>query len=74
MAFQEGLYICMHLPTTCRADTVLKLFHGAVMECGWPLRVRSDKGGENVEVARAMITVRGTGRKSHITGSSVHNQ
>ena len=44
------------------------------MECGWPSKVRSDKGGENVEVASAMISVRGTGRKSHITGSSVHNQ
>ena len=44
------------------------------MECGWSLRVRSDKGGENIEVARAMLSVRGTGRKSHITGSSVHNK
>ena len=57
-----------------RADTVFRLFYGAVIECGWPSRVRSDKGGENLEVARAMISVRGTGRKSHITGSSVHNQ
>jgi len=37
-------------------------------------KVRSDGGGENVDVARAMITVRGAGRRSHITGSSVHNQ
>lgn len=29
---------------------------------------------ENVEVARAMINRRGTGRGSHITGNSVHNQ
>ena len=50
------------------------LFYGAVLECGWPSRVRSDKGGENLEVARATISVRGTGRKSHITGSSVYNQ
>ena len=35
-----------------------------------PHRVRSDKGGENVDVARAMLAA----RKSHITGSSVHNQ
>lgn len=66
--------VYLHASSNNRADTVLKLFHGAVMECGWPSRVRSDKGGENVEVARAMISVRGTGRKSHITGSSVHNQ
>lgn len=54
-----------------RAETV---FRGAVLECGWPSRVRSDKGGENVEVARAMLSVRGTGRKSHIIGSNIHNQ
>ena len=35
--------------------------------------MRSDKGGENIDVAQAMLVVRGTGRQSHITGSSVHN-
>lgn len=57
-----------------RAKTVLDLFLEATKENGWPSRVRSDKGGENVDVARAMLTVQGTGRSSHITGSSVHNQ
>ena len=57
-----------------RAETVLHLFNEAVAECGWPSRVRSDKGGENIDVARAMVSVRGTSRRSHITGSSVHNQ
>ena len=33
--------------------------------------MRSDKGVENV---RAMILARGTGRKSFITGSSIHNE
>ena len=33
-----------------RADTVMKLFTKAVQSNGWPARVRSDMGGENVEV------------------------
>ena len=66
--------VYLHASSNNRADTVYSLFHVAVAECGWPSRVRSDKGGENVDVARAMLSVRGTGRKSHITGSSVHNQ
>ena len=66
--------VYLHAASNNRAETVFRLFHGAVLECGWPSRVRSDKGGENVDVARAMLLVRGTGRKSHITGSSVHNQ
>ena len=36
--------------------------------------MRSDKGGENIDVAQAMLMVRGTNRQSHITGSSVRNQ
>ena len=66
--------VYLHASSNNRADTVFRMFRGAVVECGWPSRVRSDKGGENVDVARAMLAVRGTGRKSHITGSSVHNQ
>ena len=57
-----------------RADTVFNLFLDATRICGWPSRVRSDCGGENVDVARAMIMCRGMGRSSHTSGSSVHNQ
>ena len=57
-----------------RSETVYSLFQKAVMECGWPSRVRSDKGGENIDVAEAMLITRGTDRQNHITGSSIHNQ
>ena len=57
-----------------RAETVLQLFLEATAKLGWPSRVRSDHGGENIDVARAMITARGLGRSSHIAGASTHNQ
>ena len=57
-----------------RAETVLRYFTCATRKYGWPSQVRSDHGGENIDVARAMIMCRGTGRSSHISGASVHNQ
>ena len=68
------------LPVYCKcstnnqASTVLQCFIEAVARYGVPSRVRSDKGGENVEVSLYMLQCRGTGRGSMITGSSVHNQ
>ena len=64
----------LHASVNNRANTVLKLFLEATQQNGWPSRMRSDKGGENVDVARAMLIVRGLGRSSHIAGASVHNQ
>ena len=51
--------VYLHTSDNNRADTVSNLFRAAVNECGWPSRVRSDKGGENVEVAQLMVSVRG---------------
>lgn len=55
-----------------QADTVLTQFLQATERYGTP-RVRSDVGGENVDVWRYMLSERGEGRASFIAGSSVHN-
>ena len=60
---------------TITADTVAKLFIDGVRECGLPSRVRSDKDGENTDVAEFMLSSnKRSNRGSFITGLSVHNQ
>ena len=58
MATPEGCMVYLKASANNRSKTVLQSFLSAVEECGWPSRVRSDQGGENMDVARAMIAVR----------------
>ena len=60
--------------TNNRTETVMSSFLKSTRRYGIPSRVRSDYGGENIEVGRFMESTRGRNRGSHIQGSSVHNQ
>ena len=60
--------------TTTNWKRLLVFFQEAVYEFGLPLRVRSEKGGENVLVCDMMLERRGYGRRSFITNKSTHNQ
>ena len=64
----------MHASGDNKALTNLQALLQAVQEYGVPFRTRSDKGGENVLIAKYMIETRGINRGSHICGRSVHNQ
>ncbi|CAG2239805.1 unnamed protein product [Mytilus edulis] len=62
----------LHCRDNNTSATVLRSFLSGVANFGIPLRVRSDKGLENVSVADFMLTKHGDG--SMITGPSTHNQ
>ena len=67
------LIIYLHCANNNMASTVLDLFKGGVRRPGLPSRTRSDRGLENVEVARLTGEESGLGRGSMLTGKSLHN-
>jgi hypothetical protein len=58
--------------TNNKSDSLLQIFREAVQKFGTPLRIRTDKGMENVKIADFILRQRGIG--SVLAGKSVHNQ
>ena len=55
------------------ASTLLSVFTGAVQKHGLPERVRTDLGGENVDMWRYMVEQHAS-MSAVLTGSSTHNE
>ncbi|TFY60474.1 hypothetical protein EVJ58_g5126 [Rhodofomes roseus] len=66
--------VMMRAANNNRPETVLIRFDEAVQIHGLPLRVRGDRGGENILVSSYMIMRRGPNRASFMFGSSTRNQ
>ena len=58
------LVVFLRCSSNDRAATVVNLFLSATTYFYWPLRVRTEKGEENSEVAGLMAEKRGEGRGS----------
>ena len=56
------------------AITMFQSFRRGVEEYGLPYKVRTDLGGENVDVWRYMIEQHGSNTRHVIVGSSTHNE
>ena len=65
--------VFLQCSTNNRASTVLSAFTEAVSQYGLPSRIRSDLGGENVDVWRYMVEQHSSSSAA-ITGSSTHNE
>ena len=57
-----------------RAETAHNLFLRALTKYGRPYKVRTDLGGENVDIWRDMTTFWGEANTPVLVGKSVHNQ
>ena len=59
-----------HCADNNRAETVLGNVMSAIQAYGIPSRIRTDLGGENIEIWRYITHIRGEGRQSYIAGSN----
>ena len=64
----------LHCSDNNRAETVFSHFVTAIEQYGLPHHVRTDLGGENVDIWRCMVASHNDDVSSVITGSSVHNE
>ena len=65
------MYLCC--ADNNRASTACDAFSHAVHSHGLPQQIRTDCGGENVEIWRFMVEQHGS-PSAVITGSSTHNE
>jgi len=65
--------VYLRCSTNNRASTVLSSFMEAVAMYGWPNKIRSDLGGENIRVWDHMIQEHGS-TSAVVVGSSTHNE
>lgn len=69
------LVVFGHFSSNNQAATVRSLFGDAVRVYGRPLKIRTDYGGENIDIWNYMVaTASSTETRPVIVGSSVHNQ
>ena len=68
------MIVFLRCSTDNRATTVLSAFERGVEQYGLPNKVRSDCGGENVDVWRYMLEQHNNDTSHIIVGSSAHNE
>ena len=68
------MVVFLKCSTNNLASTMLSAFLKGVQEYGLPNRIRSDLGGENVDVWRFVLEQYNNDERHVITGSSTHNE